>query len=149
MPPAGKKPITVSNFKIEIGGLAAEHFRTVSGFDISVDNIDELTVGATAQERTRFPTAGPQWQEITIEQALTKDLALWDWFKTSHITGQWEEQMKEGTLSQMSPDWKTPRLTYAIHEAWPVSYSIPALDAGNTGMATESLTIAMKFERTT
>jgi phage tail-like protein len=148
--PAGdvKKPIGTSNFKIGLGGLDTRHVRSVSGFNINFDEISELTVGETSKpERTRFPTAGPIWQEITIEQAMTDDQALWNWFKQCHIDGEWETLMKEGTLSLFNQKLQEV-LTYSLTEAWPTKYGVPGFSASGGGMALETLSLVAKFERT-
>jgi phage tail-like protein len=143
-----KKPIGTTNFQIGISGLDTKHARSVSGFDISFDEISELTVDEQGKpERTRFPTAGPMWSEITIEQALTDDLALWNWFKESHIDGKWEDLMKEGTLSLYNQAMQEV-LTYSLTEAWPTKYGVPGFAASGGGMALETLSLVAKFERT-
>jgi phage tail-like protein len=143
-----KKPIGTTNFQIGISGLNTKHARSVSGFNINFEEINELTVDEQGKpERTRFPTAGPVWQEISIEQALTDDLALWDWFKQSHIDGDWENQMKEGTLTLYNQKLEEV-LTYSLTEAWPTKYGVPGFAASGGGMALETLSLVAKFERT-
>ena len=150
MPPAGatKKPWGAANFSVALGGLETKHVRSVSGFNINFEEINELTVDQQGKpERTRFPTAGPMWQELTITQAMTNDLGLWTWFKQSHVDGDWETQMKEGTLTLYDQKLQE-KMVYSITEAWPSKYGVPALDAGGGGMALETLSVVAKFERT-
>ena len=143
-----KKVVGVSHFKVALSGLNLTHMRGVSGFNINFEEISEHTTDDTGKpERTRFPTAGPVWQELTLERALNADMDAWDWFKTSHVDGDWESQMKEGTLTLY--DHKMGEvMVYNISEAWPSKYGVPGLAAGGSGMAIETLGVVAKFERT-
>lgn len=148
MPGEMKKVVGTSHFKVDLSGLDLSHAKSVSGFNINFEEISEHTVDEQGKpERTRFPTAGPVWQEITIERALTADTPLWDWFKESHLDGLWEEKSKEGTVTFYNHQLKEV-MVYSLTEAWPSKYGVPALDAGGQGMATESLSVVAKFERT-
>lgn len=148
MPGETKKVVGTSHFKIGLSGLNFDHVKSVSGFDIKFDEISEHTTAAEGKPvRTRFPTGSTVWSEITIERALNDDMALWDWFKTSHVDGNWEQQMKEGTLTLYNHKMDEV-LVWNLTEAWPSKYGVPALDAGGSGLATETIGVIAKFERT-
>ena len=149
MPPSGKpkKLIPSSFFKIGLSGLDTSHVTSVSGFNINFEEIHELSLDEQGKpERTRFPTAGPVWAEITITRALSPNMDYWKWFAT-HLLGTVQDEMKEGTISVLDPNAKEV-VTWEFSQAWPTKYSVPALDASGTQMAKETLSIAAEFKRT-
>jgi phage tail-like protein len=138
MPATGdrKQPTPVTNFRLTITGIGDQkYFREFSGFSSAFNVTEDTWEGEQAKpEFAKFPMGAAEWEPISVERSLDKNMALWDWFKTCHIEGKWEDQIREGSLEILNQKGE-PILKYEIIGCWPCAYSVGDFDYGESSTA--------------
>jgi phage tail-like protein len=138
-----KHPTPMTNFRLTLGGIqSASMFRQFSGFSSSFSPVtDTWENDAAKPEHAKFPQGAPEWDPISVERSLDKNMDLWKWFEECHINGNWHEQVKEGQLELLNYKGDTV-MTFKIMDAWPCEYSISEFDYSQPNTpATERLEI--------
>ena len=130
-------PLPAFNFRVEIDGITAGSFRSVSGLSCETEVIeyrsgDDNTI-RLLPGRTR---CGP----IVLTNGLTQSRELWNWYQEV-ITGNLVR--KNGAVVIMDYN-KVERARYNFFEAWPSAYEISPLDAGQKDIVIESLTLVVE-----
>jgi phage tail-like protein len=138
-----KHPTPKTNFRLTLGGMeAASMFREFSGFSSSFSPVtDTWENDAAKPEHAKFPQGAPDWDPISVERSLDKNMDLWKWFEACHIKGEWFDQLKEGQLELLNYKGDVV-MTFKIKDAWPSEYSISEFDYSQpTTPATERIEI--------
>jgi phage tail-like protein len=135
MPPARKDPFKSFSFLVEIDGVAAATFRSVSGLAAEAEVIEFRELGASHSiklpGRIRYPN-------VTLRRSLTTSRDLWDWWET----------VRDGTLQRRTvliallDDAGQPLLRWRLSQAWPAKWELSELDAGKNEIAIETLELA-------
>jgi phage tail-like protein len=135
MPPARKDPFKSFSFLVEIDGVAAATFRSVSGLAAEAEVIEFRELGGSHSiklpGRIRYPN-------VTLRRSLTTSRDLWDWWET----------VRDGTLQRRTvliallDDAGQPLLRWRLSQAWPAKWELSELDAGKNEIAIETLELA-------
>jgi phage tail-like protein len=135
MPPARKDPFKSVSFLVEIDGVAAATFRSVSGLAAEAEVIEFRELGGSHSiklpGRIRYPN-------VTLRRGLTTSRDLWDWWET----------VRDGTLQRRTvlvallDDAGQPLLRWRLSDAWPAKWELSELDAGKNEIAIETLELA-------
>jgi phage tail-like protein len=82
------------------------------------------------------PTPGLEWTltPVTIRRALDQSQALFAW-RAAVVAGQ--ADTRDVTVELLDSPGGHPVLTWLLHDAWPLSWSGPVLDASQPGVALE------------
>ena len=124
------------NFRVEIEGIAASDFLTVSGIEAAVNVVDYRNGGDKLSSPRKLPgEAG--FTNLILRRGLTADLSLWEWMR----------QTLEGQVSRRNisivllDDAREAVLRFNVVNAWPVKWTGPALNAESSDVAIETLEI--------
>lgn len=87
------------------------------------------------------PTARLEWTltPVTIRRALDHSQALFAW-RSAIVAGQ--RDTRDVTIQVLDSPGGEPVLTWLLHDAWPLSWSGPVLDALAPGVALEQTELA-------
>jgi phage tail-like protein len=135
MPPARKDPFKSFSFLVEIDGVAAATFRSVSGLAAEAEVIEFRQLGGSHSiklpGRIRYPN-------VILRRGLTTSRDLWDWWET----------VRDGAIQRRTvliavlDDAGQPVLRWRLSEAWPAKWELSELDASKNEIAIESLELA-------
>lgn len=130
-----RDPFKNFSFLVEIDGVAAAAFRSVSGLAAEAEVIEYRELGGPQSiklpGRIRYPN-------VTLRRGLTTSRELWDWWQT----------VRDGTIQRhtvliaLLDDSGQPVLRWTLREAWPVRWELSELDASKNEIAVETLEIA-------
>ena len=124
------------NYKVEIDGLEAGGFSEVTGFDASIDVIENRE-GDMTQTPLKIPGL-KKYGNITLKQGLVDSMVLYEWM-TAGLEGDVERKTLTITLLDIAG---SPAASWQIINAWPVKYTAPDFNATSSEVAIESLEIA-------
>jgi phage tail-like protein len=129
-------PYHVSNFRVEIDSIASATFSEIVGLDVSVDIVDYRT-GATPQSAAEKLPGLARYQNITLKRGLTQNADLWNWVKNI-LTGVSDKRDMSIVLQDAQHN---DVVRWNVKNAWPCRWSGPALHAGSSDIAIESVEI--------
>jgi phage tail-like protein len=135
MPRPRRDPFKSFSFLVEIDGVAAAGFRSVSGLGAEAEVIEYRELGGPQSiklpGRIRYPN-------VTLRRGLTTSRDLWDWWET----------VRDGTLQRRTvviallDDAGQPVLRWRLREAWIAGIEFSELDAAKNEIAIETIEIA-------
>ena len=137
---AGKKltgvrldPYGAYNFLVEIEGVIAGGFSEVSGLTVET-TVDRKKFGGENNTEHTFIT-GTKYSDLTLKHGLTDLDLLWNWYEEV-INGKINR--KNGTVYLLDHEG-LPAMWWDFHEAYPVKWDGPTLNASSSTVATETL----------
>jgi phage tail-like protein len=128
-------PYTAYNFLIEIEGIIAGGFSEVSGLSIETE-VETKTFGGE-NERTYKFIKGTKYGDLTLKHGMTCFNLLWDWYEDV-INGKIKR--KNGSIYLLDQRG-IPMMWWNFVEAYPLKWDGPALNAGSSAVAFETLTL--------
>ncbi len=138
MPPAGRRdPFKNYSFLVEIDGIAAASFKTVSGLSAEVELL-EYREGSDPVSSSRKLPGRIHYPNVTLRRGLTTSSDLWDWWKSVSEGGAYRRNVAITLLD----DSHTPVLSWRLRNAFPVKFELSELDAGKNEVAIESIELA-------
>ena len=135
MPRARRDPFKSFSFLVEIDGVTAAAFRSVSGLAAEAEVIEFRELGGSHSIKLPGRILYPN---VTLRRGLTTSRELWDWWET----------VRDGTLQRRTlliallDDSGQPVLRWTLREAWPVRWELSELDASKNEVAIETLELA-------
>ncbi len=130
-----RDPFKNFSFLVEIDGVAAAAFTSVSGLAAEAEVIEYRELGGSRSiklpGRIRYPN-------VTLRRGLTTSPDLWNWWQT----------VRDGTIQRRAvlivllDDSGQPVLRWSLQEAWPVKWELSELDASKNEVAIETLELA-------
>jgi phage tail-like protein len=130
-----RDPFKSFSFVVEIDGIAAATFKSVSGLAAEAEVIEYRDLGGAHSiklpGRIRYPN-------VTLRRGLTTSRDLWEWWET----------VRDGTLQRRAvritlvDDAGREVLRWTLDEAWPVKWELSELDASKNEVAIETLELA-------
>ena len=132
-----KEPPPAFYYEVEINGETS-HFRSVSGLKIETEVIEYKEGGDNGTIR-KLPGA-TRYPNIRLSREFTGDRSLYDWFMTT----QTPNPMKvDGVLTLV--DRHGARLgSWSFSKGFPVKWEAPDMDSDQSGMAIETVEIAVE-----
>ena len=130
--------ITTFSFGVELAGVDVAQFKEAAGFESTTSPIfyKESNEGKIVYKKT----AGLQeWADVTLKRAISSSMAFWEWRKQV-INGQMDEARRECSIVLYDPTG-TEAVRYNLKDAWISKWKGPDLDADNSGVALEEVTI--------
>ena len=130
--------ITTFSFGVELSGVDVAQFKEAAGFESTTEAIfyKESNGGKIVYRKT----AGLQeWADITLKRAMSSSMAFWEWRKQV-INGQMEDARRDCSIVLYDPTG-TEVVRYNLKDAWISKWKGPDLDADNSGIALEEVTI--------
>jgi phage tail-like protein len=123
------------NFLVEIDGMTQAGFQEVGGLDASVDSVDYREGGDPTHVRKLSGLT--KHSNITLKRGITDSTELYDWVATAM---EGKTSRKNGSIILMD-ETGTEKLRWNFFNAWASKWTGPALNAGSTAVAIESLEI--------
>ena len=131
------------NFLFELEGERIGYFTEIGGLGVEVEVIEAREGGNESQVYTlpglvRYP-------RITLSWGVTKSREMWNWLDGA-VTGK--VQKRGAAILYVGPDGKEEMVRYDLANAWPCKWSGATLDAMNSELAIERMTlVAERVER--
>lgn len=132
-------PLGQFNFLIQIDGVTKAGFSEVSGLTTDT-NVMEYREGDESNHgvnTVRKLVGLVKYNNIVLKRGWTKDASLWAWRKTV-LDGNTQRQ--SGSISLLD-EGRNKVLSWSFHDAWPVKWEGPALNAKTSEVAIETLEI--------
>jgi phage tail-like protein len=129
-------PYLVSNFRVEIDNIASITLSEILGLDVSVDVVDYRT-GTSPQSTAEKLPGLARYPNITLKRGFTQNTDLWKWVK--NILNGVSDKRNMAIVLQDAQHNDVVR--WNVTNAWPCKWSGPALHAGSSDVAVESLEI--------
>ncbi len=128
--------LALGALKSAINDVVVGGFTECSGLEMSLD-VEEYREGGRNSEALQFPTR-VKWSKITLKKGLGASTALWDWhYGFVQGTGK----RRDGLIVLMN-DLHVPHNIWYFRRGLPTRYAGPALNAGQSAVAIESIEIA-------
>jgi phage tail-like protein len=131
-------PLPAFRFVVEIDGIAATNFRSVSGLQCTTEII-EYRDGSDPNVIRLLPgltRCGP----IVLKYGLTTSHELWNWYQEV-LNGN--APRKNGAVIVLDATG-TERARYLFYNGWPAKWEGPTLDASTSDVAIETLELAVE-----
>jgi phage tail-like protein len=143
MPQPGQQPVyhRAFQFKVEIDGITQARFQEVGGVDATTDVIEYREGGDNLG--TRKLPGQTKHSNLSLKRGFTDDAQLWTWYEDV-MTGRTEKIRKNISVIQLNMAGQEV-FRWNLFQAFPVKYTVPALNAKGNDLAIESLEIA--YER--
>jgi phage tail-like protein len=128
------------SFGLEIDGVVINQIQSVSGLKMENDVIELKHNTSDGKYVNKKLPGRPQSGEVQLVRGLTDDKTFESWIKKS-LTGDLKEARKGGSV--IVYDYMGTALKrYKLTNVWPKSLEIGQLQAGDTSVLTETLTLA-------
>lgn len=134
---SAQEPLRNFNFHVEVAGVVAGHFTSVSGLGARVHPIRYREAGV-AQIVRNLP--GPvEYAEVTLRHGLTRNVELWNWMQA---TVQGRVERRNISIIMLGTDGASEALRWNLIGAWPCEWQGMMLDALGREVAVETLKLA-------
>jgi phage tail-like protein len=133
---ARNDPYADFNFIVEIDAVTTIGFSECSGLDAEIAVI-EYREGNEQINTVRKIPGLVRYGPIVLKRGLTKDRAVWNWFKQA-LNGN--VQRRAGSIILLD-EARQPALRWTFREGWPSKWIGPALNARSNSVAIETLVI--------
>ena len=134
---ARRDPFKNYSFLVEIDGIAAASFKTVSGLSAEVELL-EYREGSDPVSSSRKLPGRIRYPNVTLRRGLTTSSDLWDWWESVSEGGAYRRNVAITLLD----DLHTPVLSWRLRNAFPVKFELSELDASKNEVAIESIELA-------
>jgi len=131
-------PFGSFNFLVEIDGITVAGFSEVSGLTTESEVI-EYRNGDEPTTVRKLPGL-KKYANIVLKRGFTNNKELWEWRKTV-LDGQTER--RTGSIVLLG-ERREEVLRFNFHEAWPVKWEGPPLNAKGNEVAIETLELAVE-----
>ncbi|MDJ0890284.1 MAG: phage tail protein [Gammaproteobacteria bacterium] len=127
------------NFLFELEGERIGYFTEIGGMGVEVEVIEAREGGNESQVYTlpglvRYP-------RITLSWGVTKSREMWEWLDGA-VTGSVTK--KGGAILYVDPSGQQEMVRYDLTNAWPCEWRGATLDALNSELAIERMTLVVE-----
>jgi phage tail-like protein len=119
-----------------VGLTAVAGFSECSGLEGTLDMAEHMAGGVNGGV-LRFPTR-MKWSNLVLKRGLGRGRELMDWY---YGFAEGRSARRDGVITLQNERWE-PHTVWAFRRGLPARYSGPALEAGRSSVAIESLEIA-------
>ncbi|MEU9377207.1 phage tail protein [Streptomyces sp. NPDC048255] len=129
-----------NRFSVQLGKFQVETVQSVSGLTIDQDVIEVKQVTADGVPVVRKQPGAVQSGQITVTRGMDQSAAFTDWIKQSVANKTLDRARQNVTIAVLDAQ-KNPVQRFHLTNAWASHWSGSDLDAGDSGVATETVTI--------
>ena len=129
-------PFPGFRFVLELNSIPVGGFSECSGLDLEIE-VEQYAEGGENRFVHKLPGRRKQ-SDIVLKRGLS-GVELWKWFN-SQKTGSIRPTSVGLVIRAYNPDERPMNLE--IHDAFPIRWQGPQLDAGQSAVATETVTVA-------
>ena len=133
-----KGPLPAFYFEVKIDGQETAYFRSVSGLKIETEVIEYQEGGNTGPIRKLAGVT--RYANIRLSREFTGDPTLYDWY----LTTQKPNPMRVDGLLTLVDRHGTRVASWTFTNGFPVKWEVPDMDSDNSGMAIETVEIAVE-----
>ena len=134
--PLRSDPFPAFRFELRLDDLPVAGFSEIAGLSLQTD-VQDYAEGGLVGSIHRFHGQTRQ-SNLTLKRGLV-DRRLWDWyFKLT----QGQVRYRNGSIVVLSPDGGDTTMEVQFYRAFPVKWSGPDLNAGQSQIAVEALELA-------
>jgi phage tail-like protein len=138
MPPTTRQdPFNSTRFLVEIDGLTASAFSSVSGIEAEIAVIDYRSGGEKSVGAKKLPGEA-RFSNIVLQRGITNDASLWNWMNDALKGNIVRKNMSIVLLNEAGEEV----LRFNFKDAWPVKWAGPTLKSESNEVALETLEIA-------
>jgi phage tail-like protein len=124
-------PVGELRFIAQVATVPIGYFSECTGLSAEYETIEYQPGGAPSPVKLRGAIKYPN---VVLKRGITSEDALIRWFFRS----QMPEERPDLTLTLMGPDGK-PVQRWVFHQAFPIKWHGPGMNAASNGVASESL----------
>jgi phage tail-like protein len=132
-------PWNAHYFKLEINGKEVAHFYECSGFKTSCDPAKIEEGGYNTHVHLR--PAPSKWTNIVLKYGTSSDMEMVKW-RNEILSGNYDKRTAYSGCVTLCDGRGEPLRKYNFINAWPVSWEGPALNAGSSELAIETIELA-------
>ncbi len=129
-------PFSAFRFELRLDDLPAAGFSEITGLSLQTD-VQDYAEGGLVGAVHRFPGQTRQ-TNLTLKRGLV-DRRIWDWY--FQLT-RGQMRFRSGSIVVLAPDGGHPAMEIQFYRAFPVKWSGPDLNAGQSQIAVETLELA-------
>lgn len=129
-------PFKAYNFFVEVEGILVGGFTAVRGLESKME-VQTIREGGV-NDRAYKLGGQVSYSDLVLESGLTALDPMWLWYQS---TLQGTIKRKNGSVYMLN-DLGIPTVWYDFFNAWPIEWQGPALDAGQSLVATQRFVLA-------
>ena len=141
--PAGGDSLATHRFGVQLGGITVESIQEISGLTVDQAVVEVPGVTSTGRPFIKKQPGAFKGGEVTLTRGLDKSTALSDWINQTLNDGAVQAARQNLTIEVMDTQGNTVRRVEMMN-AWASKWEGPSLKAGDTGAATEQVTITFE-----
>jgi phage tail-like protein len=135
---ARQDPAPSFKFKVELGGIIEAHFTECSGLSAERTVLQYEEGGVN--DYVHVLPGRIKYSNIVLKHGVTVSCALWNWYKQGRREGKVKQVANISIL--LFDSTGKPIKRWNIKDAYPVKWTGPDFNAGNSQVAVETLEIA-------
>jgi len=128
-------PYSSCNFHVEIQGIIAGGFTSVSGLDITT-GVESIRQGGVNNKEYKLPLT-TSYSDIVLKHGLSDIDLLWNWYEDV-IAGK--IQRKNITIYLLGAN-DVPAMWWDVYRAFPIKAEGPSFDASSNSVSIQTLVI--------
>jgi phage tail-like protein len=126
-------------FGVEISGIQEAVFSECSGFEVKVD-VEEYKEGGFNDYVHKIP-GRQSYSNLTLKRGMTNSIELWQWL--DRVASKSAKKEEKKNISVVMFDGKgAEKLRWNLTGAFPIKWTSPTLQAGESSVMVESLELA-------
>jgi phage tail-like protein len=141
--PAGGDSLATHRFGVQLGGVAVESVQEISGLTVDQAVVEVPGVTSTGRPFIKKQPGAFKGGEVTLTRGLDKSTALSEWINKTLNEGAVLDARQNLTIEVKDTQGNTVRRVDLMN-AWASKWEGPSLKAGDTGAATEQVTITFE-----
>ena len=130
-------------FGVQLGGYLVESVQEVSGLSVEEEVVEVKQVTSDGKQIIRKQPGARQAGEITIVRGIDQSSAFTDWIKETLNNGAVNTARQNLTIEIMDSTKETVR-RIQLMQGWASKWEGPSLKAGESGAASETVTITFE-----
>ncbi|MDH6121436.1 phage tail protein [Kitasatospora sp. GAS204B] len=136
-------PLVTHTFGVQLGGYNVEYLQEVSNLVVEQDVIEYRQVSQQGKLIVRKQPGARRPGEVTIKRGLDSSSAFTKWIKETLNKGAINSARQNLTIEVKNTETRTAR-RIQLTNAWVSRWEGPTFSAGDSGPATETVTIVFE-----
>ena len=126
-------------FAVEIAGIQEVYFTECSGFEMKID-VEEYKEGGLNDYVHKLP-GRKSYSNVTLKRGMSNSIELWEWLNRVATKAAKKEEKKNISIVQYN-SLGEEKLRWNLIAAYPIKWTVPSLQAGESSVMIESLELA-------
>ncbi|GAA1288808.1 phage tail protein [Saccharothrix xinjiangensis] len=130
-------------FGVQLGGFMVESLQEVSGLTVEEDVVEIFQVTSTGKPIIRKQPGAQKGGEVTITRGMDQSVEFTNWLKETLEKGAVAAARQNITIEVKDTEGNTVRRMTLVN-GWASKWEGPSLKAGESGPATEKVTLTFE-----